>query len=70
MPTKSIAPPTTQPVPIEFSGKWVAWLSDHSRIVAHSDTLPDLWRIVHDRGIVDPVFEKVPHADVRFVGMR
>ena len=70
MPTKSINPSDTQLVPIELSGKWVAWLSDHSRIVAHSNTLQDLWRIVRDRDIVDPVFEKMPHADVRFVGMR
>lgn len=70
MPTKSIAPQATQPVPPEFGGKWVAWVSDHSRIAAQSDTLQELWRIVHDRDIVDPVFEKVPHADVRFVGMR
>ena len=66
MPTKAIDSPATQPVPVEYSGKWVLG----SRIVAHSNTLQELWRIVHDRGIVDPVFEKVPHADVRFVGMR
>ena len=70
MPTKPVDPQATKPVPAEYSGKWVAWNSDHSWIVAHSDSVQELWRVVHDRGIPNPVFEKVPRSDVRFVGMR
>lgn len=69
MPTKSIDPQGTKSVPVEFAGKWVAWNADHSQIVADSDSLNELWRIVHDREILDPVFEKVFRSDVRFVGM-
>lgn len=70
MPTKPLNSPSTRSVPIEFSGKWVAWNSDHSRIVAHSDDVHELWRIALDHQIADPVFEKIPRADARFVGMR
>ena len=70
MPTKPVDPQITQPVPVEYAGKWVAWLADHSQIVAHSESVRELWQIVHDRRIADPVFEKIPRADVRFVGMR
>lgn len=55
-------------VPVKFSGKWVAWNSDHTQIVAHADTLQSLWQVVREENIDDPVFEKVPRADVRFVG--
>jgi len=70
MPTKPINATPTGPVPIEYAGKWVAWNSGHSRIVAHSDSLEELWQAVHDQGISDPVFEKVPRVDIRFVGAR
>lgn len=58
------------PVPREYAGKWVAWSSDHSRIVAHSQSIAELWKIVREQHLEDPVFEKVPRADVRFVGAR
>ena len=70
MPTRPVDPHATKPVPIEYAGQWVAWTRDHSKILAHSDTIQELWRIVQERGIKEPVFEKVPRADVRFVGMR
>lgn len=72
MPTKplTLSSRSIPPVPVELAGKWVAWNSEHSQIVAHSDSLEALWQIVRDQGIVDPVFEKTPRVDVRFVGMR
>jgi len=75
MPNKRIAScsldsQSTQPVPIEFSGRWIAWASDHSRIVADSDSIEKLWQIVKERRILNPIFEKVPRSDVRFVGLR
>ena len=70
MPTKPIDSQSTTSVPVEYAGKWVAWNSDHSRIVAHSDSVQHLWQVVQADRIPDPIFEKVPRADVRFVGMR
>ena len=70
MPTKPVDPCKTKSVPMEYAGKWVVWTSDHSQIVAHCDNLAELWRIVTDRHIADPIFEKVPRSDVRFVGTR
>jgi len=70
MPTKSVAVKSADAVPAEYSGKWVAWNSNHSRIVAQSASVAELWNIVKKQGIEDPVFEKVPRSDVRFVGMR
>ncbi len=70
MPTRPLNPNATKPVPVVFAGQWVAWTSDHSRIVAHCESMQELWRIVNDRQITDPIFEKVPRSNVRFVGRR
>lgn len=70
MPTKVANPGMQKPVPVELAGKWVAWSSDHSHVVAYSETLPALWKLVEHLHIEDPVFEKVPQADVCFVGIR
>lgn len=70
MPTKPINSDSIAPVPIEFAGKWIVWSSDHARIVAQSDNVGELWRIVRDQRIHDPIFEKVPHTDTSFIGRR
>lgn len=70
MPTRPVDSQATTPAPSEYAGKWVAWTSDHKRIVAHSNSMQELWRIVRINSIPDPIFEKVPHPDLRFVGMR
>lgn len=70
MPTKPIDPGLPLPVPLEYAGKWVAWNSDHTQIVAAGESIQEVWNIVSERRIVDPVYEKVPRADVRLVGMR
>jgi hypothetical protein len=70
MPIKPVDSPSNNPVPVEYSGKWIAWNADHTRIVAHNDSLPELWRVIHERGIAEPIYEKVPPFDRRFVGMR
>ena len=64
--TPQVRPP--QAVPAEFAGRWIVWNADHSRIVAHADTLQRLWQLARDQRIDDPVFERVPRTDVRFVG--
>lgn len=70
MPTKPIDVKSANVLLLEHCGKWVAWNSDHSRVVAHSDTITELWELVQKSGIEDPVFEKIPRCDVRFVGRR
>ena len=70
MPTRPHDPRSNKAVPLAYAGKWVAWNADHSRIVAHAATFRQLWEHVRAEKIDDPVFEKVPQADVRFVGMR
>lgn len=69
MPTR-ISPARQKPVPAELAGKWVAWSSDHAHVLAHAETLPELWKWVEHQKVEDPIFEKVPRADVCFVGMR
>jgi hypothetical protein len=70
MPTKALDSKSRFPVPVEYAGRWIAWNSDHSQILADSDSIQTLWRTVRARGIPDPIFEKVPRSDVRFVGGR
>lgn len=70
MPTRIADPGRRTAVPVELGGKWVAWNAEHTRIVAQAETLKQLWQAVQKEQIADPVFEKVPRADVRFVGTR
>lgn len=70
MPTRPVEAQAVSAVAAECSGKWVAWTSDHSRIVADGDSISELWRIVHGQRIDDPVFEKVPRSDIRIAGTR
>jgi hypothetical protein len=51
-------------VPVDLAGKWAARNAEHTRVVAQAETLPQLWEAVLRAKIVDPVFEKVPRADV------
>lgn len=69
MPVKPISH-MSNAVPAEYGGKWVAWNSDHARIVAQSNSMEELWQLVRAQKISDPIFEKVPRADARFVGAR
>ena len=70
MPTRIADPGRPSAVPVEMGGKWIAWNAEHTRIVAQAETLQQLWQAVQEQKIDDPVFEKVPQADVRFVGTR
>ena len=70
MPTRIADPGRPLAIPIKMGGQWVAWNAEHTRIVAHAETLQELWQAVREMQIDDPVFEKVPRAEVRFVGAR
>ena len=70
VPTKPVCSVSPNAVPLKYAGKWVVWNSDHSQIVGSADTVKDVWRIAREGLVIDPIFEKVPRSDVRFVGMR
>lgn len=52
----------------EFAGKWVAWSSDGSRIVASGGSLKETVAAAKSAGEADPAFEWIPPANVRLVG--
>lgn len=68
MPIRSADLCRASAVPAELGGKWVAWNTEHTRIVAQAETLQQLWRTTREKQINDPVFEKIPRSEVRFVG--
>ncbi len=70
MPTSITDRCRSMAVPVELAGNWVAWNAERARVVAHAETLQQLWQAVREEMFDDPVFEKVPRADVRFVGTR
>ncbi|MEK7499836.1 MAG: hypothetical protein AAB649_04490 [Patescibacteria group bacterium] len=55
-------------VPIEYSGKWIAWSADHMRIVSSSDSLHEARQKAFDLGENEPWMDKVPHRTIRFGG--
>ncbi len=57
-------------VPIEFAGKWIAWDCKLTQIVASGRTFEETVKAAEAAGEPNPVFAKVPRADVRFVGAR
>ena len=64
--------PETKPVespivPLEYAGKWIAWNHEHTRIIASGGTVEDVVKAAAAAGETDPIFDKVPRADVRFV---
>ena len=70
MPTRRTDQASTSKVPAELGGKWIAWNAEHTRIVAQAESMHQLWQQAKEKQIEDPIFEKVPFADVRFVGAR
>ncbi len=70
MPDLSQGQPHRRPsVPKEFGGKWIAWNSDATRIIASADTLKNCAASAAKAGESDAQFEKVPRPDVRIIGM-
>jgi hypothetical protein len=63
-------PPKRQAVPKELGGKWIAWSSNGTRIVAHGDTLDECEKAAAKAGERDPSFEKTPRPEVRIIGAR
>jgi hypothetical protein len=55
-------------IPPEYSGKWVAWSSDQTTIVATGRTFAEARAAALAAGESRPLLEKAPKIDVRFVG--
>ncbi len=70
MPTRPLSEAKESAVPIKYSGKWVAWNKDRTKIVAAADSFKEIFAIASQQQIDDPVFEKVPRADTVFIGAR
>ena len=57
------------PVPKEYGGKWIAWNSDATRIIASGASLANCAALAAESGEGDPQFEKVPRPDLRIIRM-
>ena len=57
-------------VPLEYAGQWIAWNPDGTRIVASGRTLQEAAQAAATAGESQPVFAKVPKAEVRFAGLQ
>jgi hypothetical protein len=55
-------------IPQEYAGLWIAWDSKETKIIASGRTLEEARQAAQRAGEQEPVLEKVPRADVRFVG--
>jgi hypothetical protein len=56
-----------QVVPIEYSGRWVAWSSDCLRIVAVGDSIDEVSNRATEQGETEPILERisgVPRGDL------
>jgi hypothetical protein len=61
-------PCQTRVVPIEFAGLWIAWNRSQTSIIAKGRTIEETMEAAKSTGEQEPVFAKVPKANVRFVG--
>ena len=55
-------------VPKKYAGQWIAWDHDQTRIIASGRTFAEVLDAARAAGEPDPLLEKVPRSDVRFVG--
>ena len=64
--------PTAEPpaVPVDYAGQWIAWNPHGTRIVASGHTLQEAAQAAAAAGETQPVFAKVPKAEVRFAGLQ
>ncbi len=59
-------PDRRPPVPLGYAGQWLAWNKDHTKIVAHANTLREASELAAQRGCANPVFQKIPRGP--FIG--
>lgn len=56
-------------VPLEYAGQWIAWNHERTRIIASGRTIEEVVKAAAEAGESDPMFDKAPKANVRFVGI-
>lgn len=54
--------------PIEYAGQWVAWNKRQTKIVAHGFKIAEVHHAALAAGHPKAIFQKVPEADVYFIG--
>jgi hypothetical protein len=52
--------PRPETVPMELTGKWIAWSSDGLRIIAAGDSPTEARAAAEQAGVFDAMFEWVP----------
>ena len=62
------APGRPKPAPYEYSGEWVAWTKDRSTIIAHGKQVSEVREAAVAAGHPDCVLQKVPEANIIFIG--
>lgn len=55
-------------VPAKYAGKWVAWSSDHKKIVGSGSTAKDAFEAAARRGEQKPWLDRVPEKNTFFAG--
>jgi hypothetical protein len=60
-------PFSTPSVPKKYSGKWIAWDFDRTRIVASGTTFAEAKQAAQAAGETRPILAKVPRSNVRVV---
>lgn len=60
--------PLRPTIPPEFAGKWIAWNEQRQRIVASGKSYSEAREAAELAGEHNPLLQKVPPRDVRFVG--
>ena len=59
---------TLPAAPIEYAGQWVAWNKQQTKIVAHGFKVAEVHQAALAAGHPMAIFQKVPEADVYFIG--
>ena len=71
MPKSTTRKAKTDPLPaapIEYAGQWVAWNKQQTKIVAHGFKVAEVHEAALAAGHPKAIFQKVPEADVDFIG--
>jgi hypothetical protein len=55
-------------VSIEYAGRWIAWDSRKTRIVATGNTVQEVQSAATAAGEEQPILAKVPAANARLIG--
>ncbi len=54
--------------PVEYAGKWIAWDSDHNKILAHGDNMSAALVAAEAAGYSNVILQRVPPVDEILIG--